>query len=90
MSFSFTNRETYLAYVANWKADYHANSESIRTLKRDIKKLQRAGDSEANRLQAAREYLRRIQRMALAERAEAKLEAQQQYLAAKNPEQAAA
>jgi hypothetical protein len=34
---NFTNRETYLAWRANWRAIYKAQSEEIRQNKRDIK-----------------------------------------------------
>lgn len=87
--FTFTTRETYKAYVAEWKATYAANSQIIRDLKRDTKALQKAGDDSACNLQSKREYMRTIQRNALAERAKAKEEAQAQYLAAKALQDAA-
>lgn len=77
-TFPFTDRESYKAYVTKWKATYKANSETIRNLKREIKELQKAG-KPAGTEQASREYMRRIQREALAERAEAKVEAKRQY-----------
>ena len=39
--FTFTNRVEYIAFVAQWKADYAHLSDVIRTLKRDIKKQSR-------------------------------------------------
>lgn len=78
--FDFNSRETYVAYVREWKATYKSNSETIRKLKADIKAAQRAGnESDASSMQASREYMRAIQRRALEERAEAKIEAQRQW-----------
>lgn len=89
MTFNFNSRETYIAFVRNWKAEYATNSEAIRDLKREIKELQKA-DEYAGDQQMRREYLRRAQRKLLVERQESKEEAQRQYLAAKEANQAKA
>lgn len=36
-TFSFTSRETYLEYRAQWRAQYAEQSQEIRALKRQIK-----------------------------------------------------
>jgi hypothetical protein len=77
-TFPFTDRESYIAWRAEWKATYKTNSQTIRDLKREIKELQRSGE-HAGTQQSMREYLRVIQRNALIERAEAKVEAKRQY-----------
>lgn len=88
--FNFTDRDSYIAFVHNWKAEYKANSETIRRMKADIKAAQKAGSfNEASRLQSSRQYMRRIQREALELRAEAKVESQRQYLAAQEVKAAA-
>ncbi len=87
---NFTNRETYVAYVRAWKLQYQENSELIRQTKIAIKEAFRSGNiDEAANLQSRRAYLRGDQRNALIERAEAKEEAQRQYLA-EHPEKMAA
>lgn len=89
--FNFTDRETYKRYASEWKAEYKANSATIRRMKAEIKAAQISGNhDEASRLQSSREYLRSIQRRALEERAETKVEAQRQYLAARDAEKIAA
>ena len=49
--FTYTDRESYLAWVADWKAEYAALSARIRAEKRERRQLQRAGayDSAAAR-----------------------------------------
>lgn len=81
--FNFDSRETYLTFVAEWKATYRTFSETIRDLKTEIKELQKAGDSRAGHRQLQRESLRHTQTRALKLRAEAKIEAQRQYEATK-------
>jgi hypothetical protein len=89
-TFNFTDRASYKAYVAEWKATYKANSKLIRDLKAEIKHEQKNGSSlKASMLQSKREYMRKIQRNALIERAESKVEAQRQYEAAKDQRAAA-
>lgn len=39
--FSFTDRTTYLAFVAQWKEEYKELSEKIRTTKIEFKEAQR-------------------------------------------------
>jgi hypothetical protein len=80
MTNNFNSRETYIAYVKAWKETYKANSETIRTLKADIKAEQKSGNtSKASSMQASREYMRKMQTRALQERAEMKIEAQKQW-----------
>ena len=42
---NFTNKETYLAYRADWKAQYRQLSSDIRKSKQELKKAQREGDA---------------------------------------------
>lgn len=84
-TFTFTNKETYLAYRSEWKANYKNLSQEIRSLKTEIKETQRA-----------KGYAGSMQYALLKKRAEAKamlgdLElskeiAQRQYLAAHSQE----
>lgn len=58
MELNFTNRETYLAWRANWRSQYKELSENIRSLKREIVK---AGNSDrASNLQRELHYERRL------------------------------
>ena len=41
--FTFTDRETYFAWVADWKAEYADLSARIRAAKSERRELQRAG-----------------------------------------------
>lgn len=80
MTNNFNSRETYIAYVKAWKETYKANSETIRTLKADIKAEQKTGNADrASSMQSSREYMRKMQSRALQERAEMKIEAQKQW-----------
>jgi hypothetical protein len=81
-NFNFTDRTSYLAYRAEWKAEYKANSETIRKLKIEIKEMARSGDVDgAGGAQATRQYMRKLQSRALYSLSLAKEEAQRQYLA---------
>lgn len=82
-TFNFNDRNSYKAYIIAWKAEYRENSKLIRNLKVQIKDAQRADDPRAGILQSQRQSLRSIQTYALIERAEAKVEAQRQYMAAR-------
>lgn len=79
MTTNFNSRETYIAYVKAWKATYREDSEAIRKLKAEMKAAQKAGSHKAETLQSRREYMRGVQRRALEERAEMKVEAQRQW-----------
>lgn len=83
-SYLFTSKETYLAYRAQWKAIYKALSADIRSKKRQYKNAQRDGDGLGWKILSE---LRRAQQQAremLEQLAEAKIEAQRQWLAQRN------
>lgn len=48
----FTDRDSYLEWVADWKETYKALSESIRGSKETAKNMARAGDPKAGFAQA--------------------------------------
>lgn len=79
---AFTNKTEYLAWRARWKADYHELSTEIRQSKTAIKLFMRdqcyAG-CEQGRLRAFRTLAKKM----LTARQLSKVEAQRQYLAAK-------
>lgn len=77
MSLTFTNKETYLAWRAKWRAEYAKLSETIHMCK------QRQNHS-------SREFYRKQAREMLEVRKASKLEAQRQYLAAKAAQELAA
>jgi len=97
----FTNKETYLAYRSNWKAQYKAQSKLIRnakfcnwfeSLRREdrIAAAQARYDSISPKPNIPVYYMYREKKKAtamLAELKEAKQEAQRQYLAAKAEKQ---
>lgn len=76
-NFSFTTREEYLAWRAEWKADYKLRSQRIRALKKEIKGIARSGAYAGNE-QMEREIYRAEARNALETLAEAKAEASRQ------------
>jgi hypothetical protein len=89
-NFNFTDRASYLAYRAEWKAEYKANSATIRKLKIEMKELARGGDIDAaSSAQATRQYMRKLQERALYSLQKAKEEAQRQYLAERETKAAA-
>jgi len=49
--FSFTDRQTYLDFVANWKAEYKDLSEKIRITKQEVKDANRKNDPQLYKLQ---------------------------------------
>ena len=63
LELNFTNRETYLAWRANWRAVYKAQSEEIRENKQNLRDLSKSGpkqDNErASRLQRVLHFDRR-------------------------------
>ncbi len=89
-TFNFTDRATYKAYRTSWKVRYAELTLEIRSTREAIKQTYREGkDERASSLQAHKAYLRRDARHMLAELAEAKQEAQRQYLAEREAKQAA-
>jgi hypothetical protein len=54
-NFTFTTREEYLAYRAEWRANYKAQSQLIRDMRRDVKL---AESDEQPRLQSRLHYAR--------------------------------
>lgn len=84
----FNDRETYLAWVADWKASYKALAEEIRETKR-----QRSAEKDVWKhadLQAKRHNLRVTARRMMALRMESKERAREQYAARKAAEAVAA
>ena len=85
MKFTFTNKETYLAYRSEWKAEYKSLAKEIRTLKADINETQRA-KGYAGYMQYALLKKRATATAMLEERKASKVEAQRQYLIAHKTE----
>lgn len=81
-TYMFNNKETYLAYRSNWKANYKSLSQQIRELNRDIKETQQEKGYAGN-MQYLKLKLRAQATAALEELKAAKQEAQRQYQAAK-------
>lgn len=80
MKFTFTNKETYLAYRSNWKAEYKTLSQEIRTLKAQV----RESGHQITWTEFSQLYKLKAKATAmLEERKEAKAEAQRQYLQSK-------
>lgn len=76
----FTNKEEYLAYRSNWKAEYKQLSKDIRTLKAEMREsghqITWSEFSQLKKLKInATEMLEALK--------QAKIEAQNQYLASK-------
>jgi hypothetical protein len=89
-TFNFTDRASYKAYRTSWKVRYAELTLEVRETRAAIKQAYLDGkDDRASSLQAHKAYLRRDARHALAELAEAKEEAQRQYLAEREAKQAA-
>jgi hypothetical protein len=84
-TFTFTNKETYLAYRSEWKANYKNLSQEIRTLKADIRETQQA-KGYAGSMQYRLLKLRDEATAMIEERKASKVEAQRQYLAAHSEE----
>lgn len=82
--FNFTNRAEYLEYRRQWKANYKELSQNIRSMKERMKDEAKKGNEDAAAIcQREREILRKQARRALEQLAEAKVEAQRQYMASK-------
>lgn len=79
---TFNDRATYLAARLAWKAAYANLSQEIRDTKADIKESYKSGKYDrAGYSQAEKARLRIQAREMLEELAEAKVEAQRQYVA---------
>ena len=80
---NFTNRETYLAWRANWREIYRFQAEEIRDLKRTLKA--KVGNSfAASKLQTELHYARRLANRMMETLEQAKAlskEAREAYLA---------
>ena len=79
-TFSFNDRASYLAYRAQWKAEYRALSDDIRQTKRYIREMYAKGRIPSNE-QSERVYLALQATAMLEELKEAKLEAARQWAA---------
>jgi uncharacterized coiled-coil DUF342 family protein len=85
---TITSKETYIAWRAEWRAEYAEQSQKIRTLRRELNEAfreDRATGSMHFRLRQAREKACEM----MQERAEAKVIAQEQYAQAQAAKQAA-
>jgi hypothetical protein len=88
--FTFTSRETYLADVAAWKALYAEHSQQIRDTRRAFNEAQSAhSKGEGNRyndIERLRSQVARLRDEAtdlIGRRHQSKVEAQRQYLEAR-------
>jgi hypothetical protein len=79
MDINFTNKETYLAYRAEWKAQYKQLSAEIRKAKLDLKTAQREGTASWRHFRACSDGKARAREM-LDQLRDAKIEAQRQWL----------
>lgn len=87
---NFIDRTSYLNWVKVWKAEYAELSDTIRQTKNDMKAAARAGNVDEESFHASRKMrLRADANQMLEARKEAKLLAQQQYVAERNTQKAA-
>ena len=82
-SFTFTTKETYLAYRADWVNRYNIISDNIRKNRKELNNVMRENKHPTYTLTVQRFKLRHIARTMLEELQEAKLEAGRQYNAQK-------
>ena len=82
---TFTNKETYLAYRSEWKANYKTLSHKIQRLKNEIKETQRA-NGYAGSMQYNLLRQRAFATTMIEGRKESKVEAQRQYVNSKERE----
>lgn len=80
---TYTDRDSYLAWVIAWKSAYAALSAQIRADKAKCRAQQRAGDSNASRLQVSLHDDASSARMLLALRRVAKTDSWSRALAAR-------
>lgn len=85
--FTFTNKEEYLAYRSNWKAEYKELSKTIRELKDEIRETQK-NKINAGRMQYDLIKKRKAARFMMDDLKFSKMEAQRQYLEQKQSLQA--
>lgn len=79
---TFTDRDTYLAARAQWRADYAELSQDIRDIKREISRKQKAeGSGAAGGDQCSREWMRASARRMMATRQQMKEQSAQQRAA---------
>lgn len=80
----------YLKFVSDWKTNYKAISEEIRSTKRARAAAAKAGNvDEHNMLNARRQGLRAVARQMLETRADMKVKAQEAWLAEREQRAAA-
>lgn len=85
MEINFTNRETYIAWRAKWRATYKALSEEIRQGKQALRDAYRANDPKAPALQRELNFNRSLANRMMETRKEAKAlvkEQREQHFAA--------
>ena len=76
MKFTFTSKETYLAYRSDWKAKYNELTQEIRMLKATMRESgHQITWTEASKLQK----LKATATAMIEERKDSKVEAQRQY-----------
>ena len=81
---TFTTRNEYLAYRADWKNNYKILSQDIRDTREAIKQAYANNNQDrASILQYQKSELRKTARKMMEELADAKVEAQRQYEAQK-------
>ncbi len=78
---TFTSREAYLAYRAEWRAEYAQTSKAIRETKLEIKRLFRANEPAASK-QMMLSILRDTARRAMQQRTDTDSAYREQRLAA--------
>ena len=85
MTFSFTSRETYLNYRADWKVAYAQLTKDQRAAKLALKEMHKKGIVNYQLYDALAQVSNNVRKAneQLAELSEAKVEAQRQYLAAR-------
>jgi hypothetical protein len=88
MNITFTNKETYIAWRAEWRADYAELTTKIRSLRREMNEAFRDNRPAANaqfQLRMARYKANEMMEL----RAEAKTRAAEQYAASRQSQAAA-
>jgi len=81
---TFTTKDEYIAWRAEWRRQYAAKSEEIRAIRRDIREAQHDGIcGTVGRLTSDIRYLRAEATEMIALRHASKIRSQEQYLAAK-------
>jgi len=60
---TYTDKESYLKWVSDWKAEYKEHSENTRTIRANTKSAQRENKPEASAMQADLDKRSRYARM---------------------------